>query len=194
VRLSKWEKLVRPHFNFLDRYGFTRAPQFDRSDVWVTSIIYTSTRHGVRVSYSVEFSRAEVDLFRLRNGALPEPVAFYEDAAPFDTTLLDDVVLARVPELAAEMRRTGLKKSELNAQLGTWATLLREVAYDFLTGEDAVFDDAKAVVRQRVEEDGQQIVVWLSADADDQAEADALARVQSTAPPNVAVVVRRYRR
>jgi hypothetical protein len=194
VRLNKWESVVRPHFDFLASNGFTRATQFDSTGFWETSIAYASTSHAVRVSYSVESRRAEVHLVRLRDGALPEPMIFYEDAAPFDNTLLDNVVLARAPVRAAEMKRTGLKKDDLAAQLDTWATLLREVAEDFLAGGDAVFDEAKAVVSERTAEEGQQIVVWLPEDADVQAEVEAVTSARSTAPQNVDVVVRRYRR
>ena len=118
---------------------------------------------------------------------------FYSDAASFDKTLLDNVVLARAPERASEVRRTGLKTDELAAQLATSATLLRDLAHDFLTGSDAAFDDARAVVRQRVHGQPQQIVVWLPEDADRQTEANAVDTARSTAPENVDVVVRRYR-
>jgi hypothetical protein len=194
VQLSGWEKLVRPYFDFLDEYGFVRATQFDRSDFWATSVVYATARHAVRVTHSVEFSRAEVEIVRLRDGAFPHPTIFYDDAAPFDQTLLDNVVLSRAPDRVADTQVSGLNKEELKTQLATWATLLRTVAADFLAGADTAFDDAKAIVRRRVEKNPQQIVVWLPDDANRQEEADAVDRARSTAPPHVDVVVRRYRR
>ena len=82
----------------------------------------------------------------------------------------------------------------MKTQLATWATLLSTVAADFLAGDDTALDDAKEIVRRRVEQDPQQIVVWLPDDANSQEEADALGRARSTAPPHVDVVARRYRR
>ena len=194
MRLSGWEKLVRPCFDFLYDYGFTRATQLDRSDFWATSVVYASARHAVRVTCSVEFSRVEVEIVRLHDGAFPEPIVFYDDAASFDQTLLDNVVLARAPERVAQTQGRGLGKGELKTQLATWAMLLREVAADFLAGADTVFDDAKGIVQRRVERDAQQIVVWLPDNANRQEEADAVSQARSTAPPHVDVVVRRYRR
>lgn len=194
MRTKDWERLVRPYFDFLADHGFARAPEFDSSDVWTTSVVYASARHAVRVTYSVEFSRAEVEIVRLREGAFPDPMIFYDDAAPFDQTLLDNVVLARAPQRVADTQHAGLRQEELKTQLASWATLLREVAPDFLAGADAAFDDARMVVRRRVEQDPQQVTLWLPEHADSQEEADAVSETRSTVPPHVDVVVRRYRR
>jgi hypothetical protein len=49
VRPNGWEKLVRPYFDFLKEYDFSRATQFDRSDSWESSVVYASAHHAVRV-------------------------------------------------------------------------------------------------------------------------------------------------
>jgi hypothetical protein len=194
VRPNGWEKLVRPYFDFLKEYGFLRATQFDRSDFWETSVVYASAHHAVRVTRSVEFSRVEVEIVRLQDGAFPSPTVFYDEAAPFDRTLLDDVVLARAPDRVPATEVSDLNEEGMKTQLATWATLLSTVAADFLAGDATAFDDAKEIVRRRVEQDAQQIVVWLPDDANSQEEADALGRARSTALPHVDVVVCRYRR
>ena len=194
LRLREWEKLVAPYFDFLGEYGFGRAPQLDRADGWATTITYATTQHAVRVTSSVEFRRAEVELVRLHQGALPEPMIFFDDGAPFDRTLLDDVVIARASDRTAETEATGVSKAELRAQLATWSGLLKAVAADFLAGDDGVFNDARAVVRQRVTDNPQEIIVWLPEDADAEREAGALREARASAPPSVEVVVRRYRR
>jgi hypothetical protein len=193
VRLSRWAQLVHEHFGFLTERGFARSPEFDHSSDWTESVTYRSDRHAIEVMYSREFIRAEVRLSRLKDGELPAPMIFYSDDADFDMTLLDNVVEARTPERVSETRLTGLGEKELHAQLEMWARLLREVASDFLEGEDNALDEAREIVRGRVEDEPQQIVVWLREGATDKEQAEAVQRARSNAPSNVEVVARRLR-
>ena len=193
VRLSRWAQLANEHFGFLAEHGFIRSPEFDRSSFWAQTVAYKSERHAIEVTYSQEFSRAEVRLIRLKEGALPEPMIFYSDDADFDMTLLDNVVEARSPERLPETRLSGLGKKELRAHLQMWARMLQEVASDFLAGENNAFDGAREIVRRRIEDEPQQIVVWLREGATDEEEAAEVERARSTAPSNVEIVARRYR-
>jgi hypothetical protein len=89
---------------------------------------------------------------------------------------------------------TGLGKDELESQLCMWATMLREIAADFLAGSGAALNDAQRIVRARVEQVPQQITVWLPSGASAEEEAERVREARATAPSSVEVVARRYKR
>jgi hypothetical protein len=55
-------------------------------------------------------------------------------------------------------------------------------------------EDGERVVRQALEEKPQELVVWLPEDATAEAEQRALEDAMATAPPEVTVSAKRYRR
>jgi hypothetical protein len=146
---------------------------------------------GIEIADSRETSRIEIDLIRLHHGQLPEPQIWVTDD-PINRTLLDNVIEAQrhpsLSELPALSSRPG------DEQLAAWARLLREVAPEALRDGDAPIVDAEAVVRRRVAEHPQEIVVWLPHDASDERERAALAAAEQDAPEGVSVRVRRYER
>ena len=194
MRKAKWERAVRPYFDFLTDHGFRYSGSDASSDGWATDVGYRSDHHAVTIRFSIEFDRVEVSLARLVDGEMPPPMIFYSESEPFDATLLDNVVIARAPERVAEIEAaTGLKSGAVDQQLAMWSSILRELAPDFLVGASEVFGEARAIVRERVAAEPQQVVIWLpgSASAD-----EASARVdetRKTVPPEVEVVSRRYR-
>jgi hypothetical protein len=98
VKLRRWAELVHRHFAFVEDHGFRPVDRFARNTFWDVSVVYASAISAIRVTCSTEFRCAEVELLRLREGELPEPAVFYDDAEPFDASLLDNVVEARAPE------------------------------------------------------------------------------------------------
>jgi hypothetical protein len=105
------------------------------------------------------------------------------------------VLIARDPELdQASQALGGLSKVDELKQLRFWADALRSVAPDFLDGDDAPLRDGEQVVRQRVAENPQELTICLPSDASQEEEDRARDKAKQTAPPNVEVSVRRYRR
>lgn len=192
-KAAKWRKQVEPHFGFLTQLGFGKV-DVDDSSFWSLWVQYRSETSAIRISKSNEFIRSEVHLIRLVDGEVPAyPIWITDDR--IDWTLLDNVVVARRPDLADEVaKQTGLADKELDQQLGFWARALREVSEDFLQGDFASLDEAGALVRSHVAENPQHVQVWIPSDAPAGTEAAEQEKVQGTVPPNVGVSVRRYLR
>jgi hypothetical protein len=187
-----WERRVREHFDFLVEHGF----RFDRVEAssWATTAFYLSPTLGLEMTRSVEFDRVEITLLRLVHGELPEYEVWVTDS-PLNRVLFDNVLIARAPELDEASRGLkGLSSDEEDKQLRFWADALRSVAPDFLDGDDAALREGEQVVRQRVAENPQELTIWLPGDASQAEEDRAREEARQTAPPNVEVSVRRYRR
>jgi len=187
-----WERRVREHFDFLIEHGF----RFDHVEAssWATTARYLSPTLGLEVTRSVEFDRVELELIRLVKGELPEYEIWITDN-PRNRVLFDNVLIARDPQLdKASQALGGLSKEDELKQLRFWADALRSVAPDFLDGDDAPLRDGEQVVRQRVAENPQELTIWLPSDASQEEEDRARDEARQTAPPNVEVSVRRYRR
>ena len=192
--IAKWERIVRPYFDFLLQHGFSPDPSAAYSEWYGTSIAYRSAVSAVIVTRSVEFGRAEVQLVRLVDGAYPDYASFFRDSAPLNRTLFDNVVIARAPDRLIEIQAaTGLKKAAIERQLALWSQLVRDVAPDFLRGADTVFNDAKGVIRGRVREHPQQVEIWLPDGASPEEESSAIEEQRSHVPSEVEIVARRYR-
>jgi hypothetical protein len=189
-RAKDWEASVRPHFDFLIDHGFRFDNVEDRP--WATSAVYLSPSLGVEVTSSNEFGRVEVAIARALDGRFPEVEVWLTDRR-LDRVLFDNVLEARAPQLAEQLP-SGLSKSEVQEQLRLWAELLRSVTPDFLEGDDAAILEAEQVIRTRVGNRPQELTIWLPHDASDADEAKARERAEETAPANVHVVVRRYKR
>jgi hypothetical protein len=187
-----WERRVREHFDFLVEHGF----RFDhvKASTWATTALYLSPTLGLEVTRSVEFDRVELELIRLVGGELPEYEVWITDT-PRNRVLFDNVLIARAPELdEASQALGGLSKGDEEKQLRFWADALRSVAPDFLDGDDAPLREGERVIRQRVAENPQELTIWLPSDASQEEEDRARDEARQTAPPNVEVSVRRYRR
>jgi hypothetical protein len=187
-----WERRVREHFDFLVEHGF----RFDHVETssWATTVLYLSPTLGLEVTRSVEFDRVELELLRLVAGELPEYDVWVTDSQR-NRVLFDNVLIARAPEVDEASRAlSGLSREEVEKQLRFWADALRSVAPDFLDGDDAPLREGERVIRQRVAENPQELTIWLPGDASQEEEARARDEARQTAPPNVEVSVRRYRR
>jgi hypothetical protein len=187
-----WERRVREHFDFLVEHGF----RFDHVEAnwWATTAVYLSPTLGLEVTRSVEFNRVEITLLRLVGEELPEYEVWVADS-PLNRVLFDNVLIARAPEVDEASRTlSGVSSKEVEKQLRFWADALRSVAPDFLDGDDAPLREGEQVVRQRVEENPQELTIWLPSDASQEDEDRARERARKTAPPNVEVSVKRYRR
>jgi hypothetical protein len=195
TEIAKWQRAVSPYFDFLSQHGFTPDPRAGYSEWYGSAVVYRSHVGAVIVTRSVEFDRVEVQLVRLVDGQFPDHSIFFSENAPLNRTLLDNVVAARAPDRLAEVQvATGLKKAAVERQLALWSQMLRDVAADFLAGDHAVFDEAKAVIRERVREHPQRVDVWLPDTASPEEASRALEGQRSQLPPEVEVGVRRYRR
>ena len=195
MNVADWERLVRPHFDFLIEYGFEIDPRLASSEWYATEVVYRSERSAVIVTRSVEFDRVELELARLRGSKLPPTMVFVSAGKRIDQNLFDNVLEARAPErLRAASRATGLRKHQVERQLRMWASLLRDTAPDFLAGSMAALDEAEEIVRRRVRAEPQEVTVWLPADASDAEEEEALREARRDSPQGVQVVVRRYSR
>lgn len=187
---KKWERRVRKHFDFLLDNGFAFGG-VDDSSFWETGATYLGGRVGVEIADSRETNRVEVDLIRLHHGRLPEP-QIWVTSEPINRTLLDNVIEARRHPSLNQLQ--ALPSRGVDEQLETWARLLTEVAPEVMRDDDAPIADAEAVVRQRLAEHPQEMVIWLPRDASDARERDALADAKRGAPEGVTVHVRRYDR
>ncbi len=188
---EQWRKQVEPHFGFLSDHGFT-VVDVDDSSFWALWVQYRSGTAAVRISKSNETTRAEVRLIRLVDGEVPTyPIWITEDR--IDWTLLDNVVEARQPHRLEDAGKlSGLTAAQLDHQLRFWASVLRDVAPEFLGGDFAPIEEAGELIRSRVAEHPQQVQIWIPNDAPADSETEQIAEVQSTVPPNVGVSVRRY--
>jgi hypothetical protein len=187
-----WERRVREHFDFLVEHGF----RFDHVEAssWATTALYLSPTLGLEVTRSVEFDRVELELLRLVAGELPEYDVWVTDS-PRNRVLFDNVLIARAPEVDDASRAlSGLSREEVEKQLRFWADALRSVAPDFLDGDDAPLREGERVVRQRVTENPQELTIWLPGGATQEEEDRARDKARQTAPSNVEISVRRYRR
>ena len=187
-----WEHRVREHFDFLVEHGF----RFDHVDAkwWATTAVYLSPALGLEVTRSTEFNRVEITLLRLVGGELPEDEIWVTDGA-LNRILFDNVLIVRAPELDEASRALkGLSHKDEEQQLRFWADALRSVAPDFLDGDDTPLRDGELVIRQRVAENPQELTIWLPSDASQEHEDRARKEARQTAPPNVEVSVKRYRR
>jgi hypothetical protein len=186
----KWERRVRKHFDFLLDHGFAFGG-VDDSSFWETGATYLGGRVGIEIADSRETNRVEIDLIRLDDGRLPEPQIWVTDER-INRTLLDNVIEARRHPSLSQL--PALSARSVDEQLATWARLLKDVAPEVMRGDDAPIADAEAMVRQRVAEHPQEVVVWLPHDASDERERLALTDAERRAPEGVTVHVRRYDR
>lgn len=187
----RWRATVDAHFAFLAEFGFTKVDSDDRS-FWETWVQYSSAQAAVRVAWSTEFQRVDVNLIRLVGGAVPEyPIWVTSD--PVNWALLDTVLEARAPSKLGECGG-GLSDAEVEAQLLYWSSVLREIATDFLRGDCAAIDDAAVIVRAKVAANPQRVVAYLPEDAPPESALQAVEDLSSTVPPEVEVVTRRYPR
>jgi hypothetical protein len=187
---KKWEQRVRKHFDFLLDHGFAFGGVDDRS-FWQTDATYLSERVGIEIADSRETNRVEIDLIRLREGRLPDPQIWVTDE-PISRTLLDNVIEARSHPSLGELPT--LSSRGVDEQIATWARLLKDAAPELLRGDDAPIADAEALVRRRVAEHPQEMVVWLPHDSSDEDEREAVADAERDTPERVIVRVRRYHR
>ena len=191
----EWELRVGSAFDFLLDHGFVRDPDSAFSEWYGTSAVYRSSFSAVQVTHSVEFGRVEMHVFRLVDGELPPPEIFFEDDAPMNRTLFDNVLEARAPDRSAETQQaTGLGEDQVDQQLALWSRLLRDVAPDFLDGGHDLFAEAKEIVRKRVQAHPQSVTVWLPRGASPEREAQAVEDARLRVPSEVPVVSRRYER
>ena len=187
---EKWERRVRKCFDFLLEHGYVFASDDDTSR-WQTNATYRARRLGIEIADSRELNRVEIDLIRLHDGRLPEPQIWVSDA-PISRTLLDTVLEARRHSRLHELQ--ALSTQGTDEQLATWARMLQEAAPEVLHDDDAPIADAEVLVRQRVAEHPQEIVVWLPHDASEQRQREASAEAEQRVPKDVTVRVRRYER
>ena len=91
----------------------------DDSSGWVTSVQYASDLSAVRISRNIEYNRAEVQLIRLRDRAVPPyPIRVTSDEVYW--TLLDNVVQGRLPELYKSVAALkGLADEDVERQLAS---------------------------------------------------------------------------
>jgi hypothetical protein len=194
VKVEKWRQQVDPYFGFLPSYGFRFEQRFCSSSFWTTRAAYAAGDRAVAVDRSVEFNRAEVVLLRLQDGEMPQPEVWVA-STPLNIVRLDNVLEARAPGRLSEIQPlVGLGKRELREQLSAQSAALRDVAEDFLTGSFAALEDGEHAIRQRVDANPQELVVWLPADATSEDEHRAVEEARATAPTEVNVVAKRYSR
>lgn len=194
VNARRWRKVVAPHFDFLLDAGFAYDLEAEYSEWYGTAVAYRTNANAVVVTRSGEFSRVEVDLARIVDGEISTGPIFYSKSEGFDRALLDNVVIARAPERESEMQEAGgLGKAQVEHALALWAGLLREVADDFLRGDQSVFDDAERVVRERMGSSAVPLTIWLADSASEEERARAVEEARRTVPSDVEILVRRYR-
>ena len=161
---------------------------------WCTTARYLSPKLGLEVTRSDEFNRVELELLRLVDGELPEVDVWLPEGA-LNRVLFDNVLIVRAPELDEAARDLkGLSSEDEEKQLTFWAEALRTVAPDFLDGDNAALRDGERAIRERVAERPQELTIWLPNDASEAEEDRAREDARQSAPPNVEISIKRYRR
>ena len=186
-----WKATVVRHFAFVEDYGF-HLTSSEAKSWWETSVVFTSHTGGIKVAYSNEFVRAEVNLIRLVDGVVP-PYPIWITAEQINWVLLDNVLEVRDRARFEEaMTLRGLDNAKVNRQLQFWADCLRTTAGDFLRGDMAPIDEAAELIRARVKEHPQEMTIWVPDNAPTGAEGAETERARRDVPPEVTVRARRY--
>src|ERR1700753_675570 len=92
-----WRETATPYFDFLEKYGFERAPSLDRDTKWTVSIVYRSGSHAVIVVEDGEHQCVDLELARMDGDALPETEVWIDPNVELDKTGLGTVIAARDP-------------------------------------------------------------------------------------------------
>ena len=190
---SEWERRVDREFGYL-RTEFA-CEIVDRSDEnwWETSVTYQNTTTAVKVAFSEEADRVEVDLIRLVDGARPPTVVFVSETPKLHEFGLGNLLMIRAPELWNEMRKqNGLTDDAVAIQLTAAAKALREFGADVLRGDFVSFDEMEARVRA-VARDTEGITLWSPSRGDSRAVADTIAKIRAS-HPTVPIATGTYRR
>ena len=113
--------------------GFSTADT-DASSWWGTWVQYRSDRAAIRISRSIEFDRADIQLIRLVDGVVP-PYPIWITDARIDWTLLDNVVEVRRQDLLAQAATLkGLRPASLRS---SWPSGPRPCAKSHQTSSQA---------------------------------------------------------
>lgn len=161
---EQWREQVDKHFSFLrTEYGF-QIVKVDASSVWATVLVYQSATTAVRVSRSVEFECAEVELMRLVDGDIPPVVVFFLPDTVLNTTMLENVVLFRAPELRTHFfDMKGLSDEQLEATLAFLADSTRQYAEDVLRGDFSIFETIQEERREHARQHPPVVTIWKPA-------------------------------
>jgi hypothetical protein len=188
---QEWQETVRPHFGFLIPYGFD-GPNVEEEEWWETAVAYRSDAAAIRVVFSVEFRHVEVELIRLVDGQTPGVPVFVTGQPELDRFWLDTLVEVRAPDRVKKLRRLrGLKPSRVAQQLSAWASALKELGTDFLSGDFSSFPLMDAVIRERVRRTPERVQVYLPESATAEEEEGERKRLKGVFP-EVPVISARY--
>jgi hypothetical protein len=192
-RGQDWSERVRRHFDFLTEHGFT-VTDVQAADWWHVSVIYRSSTAAVRVTFSIEYQRVDLELMRLVDHDLPDYPIFVVDHVPVNMFHADWLLLLRGDPDRVPAEICGLSDQQVEAQLIFWAAALREYGGDFLAGDLDVLDQLERMIRDRARGVQQQVTVWLPETSTEDDAAHAVERAQAATPDGVEIAVRRYAR
>lgn len=186
-----WQHKVEAAFPFLAERGFRRTAE--ATSFWETSCTWSAGSVAIKVAESTEFQRVDVHLVRLVDGEVP-PYPIWVTDEPQNWALMDNVLQARSSEAQAQIPAGGLSRRSVAEQLAFWAGAIQDAAPDFLAGSPACIDEAADIVRAKLADTPQRLLISLPDGASSEDERVAVADARRGLPPNVEVVVRRYRR
>ena len=191
---AKWRSTVSRHFGFLESDFHMHVIATDDSSNWETSVTYARDPIGVIVRYSVEFDRAEVELFQLIDGQVPKVPIFVHLDTPTNRALLDLLLAARAPIEAEQLKAlTGLGSGAVQKALSFQASTLQRYGRDFLDGDTSVFADFDRLIKAQVAKDPPVLRIHVP-EGPSQDEIDRTVAKARKLDPRVPVEVGFYRR
>jgi hypothetical protein len=139
-------------FRFLEEeFGFSRRSS-ERTR-YGSHIAYTNETTSVRVSLEPREGGIFVELSRLVDGEVPSAPVIIESDSVLNSFDLDDVLLLRLgPPGEALGAPSAFTVDEIEAELDTYATALRDYASDILRGDFELFPRLESLVKRRKRE------------------------------------------
>jgi hypothetical protein len=193
MNAKEWERLVEPHFGYLQSEFEYEIVDRSDNDWWETSVTYQNSTTAIKVACSEEFDRLETDMIRLVDGARPPTVVFVSETPKLHKFGLGNLLMIRAPELWSELKeQKGQSDKAIATQLQSQAKALREFGSDILRGDFSAFDEMEARVRA-IARDMEGVTIWSPDRGDSRALEDLVAKIRSS-HPTVPIATGTYQR
>jgi len=191
MNAKEWERRVDPHFGYLRTEFGCEIIDWSDKDWWETSVTYQNSTTAIKIACSEEFDGLETDIIRLVDGARPPSVVFISETPKLHKFGLGNLLMIRAPELWSELKeQKGQSKKEIETQLQSHSSALRDFGSDILRGDFGSFDEMEARVRAFAR-DKEGVTLWSPDRGDSSVVADTVAKFRA-AYPTVPIATRIY--
>ena len=182
MNAKEWERRVDPHFGYLRTEFGCEIIDWSDKDWWETSVTYQNSTTAIKIACSEEFDGLETDIIRLVDGARPPSVVFISETPKLHKFGLGNLLMIRAPELWSELKeQKGQSKKEIETQLQSHSSALRDFGSDILRGDFGSFDEMEARVRA-IARDMEGVTIWSPDRGDSSVVADAGATIRAAYP------------